>query len=88
MGIFIPEPVAYLTEDELKSYREKLALLNALSDNPAQFDQYESSRAHFEMFVFLGSVYHEHGLAPTVDLVINPATGAVTYESVSIEVDE
>lgn len=87
MSVYIPEPVAYLNEDELKEYRDNQALLYALIDNPAQFDQYETKRAHFEMFVFLGCVYETYGLAKTVDLHINPATGAITYEEVIVEVE-
>ena len=85
MSVYIPEPVAYLTEDELNEFRDKQARIAALHVNPAQFDQYESVRTHFEMFVFMGGVYHTHGLPPTVDLNVNPATGAVTYEEVHID---
>lgn len=86
--MYVPEPEGYLNATELDQWRRIESRERALEVNGEAFSYGESCSVYYDRSVFLGSLYANRGLHATLDLIINPASGAFFYEPVEIEVEE
>jgi len=82
------QPAAYLTFDELERWREIRASIDTL-ENTHTIDDWQHARSiYYQSYLELAEIYTAHQLDRTRYVDINPATGSVMYEPVTVELVE